>query len=31
MTLAYGYADQSLEIDSNTVFEVLADRAREAG
>jgi type II secretory pathway predicted ATPase ExeA len=29
--LAYGYADQSLEIDAATVSEVLADRAREAG
>lgn len=28
--LAYGYADQSLEIDSTIVFEVLADRTREA-
>jgi type II secretory pathway predicted ATPase ExeA len=28
--LAYGYADQSLEIDATTVFEVLADRQRES-
>jgi type II secretory pathway predicted ATPase ExeA len=28
--LAYGYADQSLEIDATIVFEVLADRVREA-
>ncbi len=26
----YGYADQALEIDATTVFEVLADRVREA-
>lgn len=29
--LAYGFADQSLTIDATTVFEVLADRVREAG
>jgi len=28
--LAYGYADQALTIDSTTVFEVLADKQREA-
>ncbi len=30
MCLAYGYADQALEIDATIVLEVLADRAREA-
>lgn len=29
--LAYGFADQSLTIDASIVFEVLADRQREAG
>ena len=29
--LAYGYADQKQTIDATTVFEVLADRQREAG
>jgi type II secretory pathway predicted ATPase ExeA len=28
--LAYGYADQALTIDSTTIFEVLADKQREA-
>jgi type II secretory pathway predicted ATPase ExeA len=28
--LAYGYADQHLEIDGTTVLEMIADRAREA-
>jgi type II secretory pathway predicted ATPase ExeA len=30
MCLAYGYADQVLEIDATIVYEVLADRMREA-
>jgi type II secretory pathway predicted ATPase ExeA len=28
--LAYGYADQKETIDADTVFEVLAERAKEA-